>query len=454
MRSTTTRRLLVAAFSIFIIGALLSLLRQRPPPARSSINARAPIEVAPDPIDVRPLSDAGDRPDSTPPAVPLGLSGRVTLKGRPVRGCLVACDAASSPLDHPETRTDVGGRFSLAVPLSSRYRVRAASLAGYAETTVTESFARSNPVDLELVALRYEYLRIIDDRGAPVILGSVGSLGDINHVGYRWTSVREWGESCENIGAMLDIDFGTSQNELLLIGEYHLLRIGDVEYGRSGQGRTLAVPGYEPTTVAVSPRPLSDWPLATDVRLRRDETQPTLMTYRLVLPEPLPPKGWAEDGAWRELPFAIVVQGDRPYTFWPTRARPRFRAASGCKFTVRMEMWTISFMLAEGTDEIEVRPTLPETGWLEMFFPSSHPEDATALAQPWLYPVMDDAGTIESGFLGVVVRPGYARFGPIPVGKYVVVLAWDGARERPQWRMPTPVTVDAGANACHVDDCR
>ena len=188
--------------------------------------------------------------------------------------------------------------------------------------------------------------------------------------------------------------------------------------GAFAQPRTLDDPRWEPVTYESGPHRIGARAGTTDVVLHPRETDDDRRLHRVEFPAAAIPEAWGE--ARRSHALRLEVSG-LGRAVWISAHAPTFFASSGAPFALRIVGFAedLAFERIEAGREIVIRPDYPKLGYLSVHYePRARREGLTLL---WLHD-FERPDRVWRQLL--LVYPGYARIGPIPVGRYLVRMQW------------------------------
>ncbi len=426
-----TRPLQVAAVLLLVsIVALVALDPGAPPRTgkRPPVENVNDVEVIDGDLPAPSAADSGDPaqdpvPGGTPPKVvlPEYYRGDVAIEGvvvdhqdRPVPGATVMCrvshltpftDAQSAALVR---KTNADGEYEFAnLPHALFYRLRARhkvfGVSGPRSHSPDDPRDQA-PIRLKLKPLYFEFFRFLDENNKPVRVD--GHRIPFRTTGYLYTSMFRTG-SALRMKNLLGLREQPAPNELIIV-----LAGRKIEKHRDWD---LSIPGFAPRTVRVTRSPMSDWPKAQTVILRRDAASP-LVAYRVQFPAITPPEGWED--ALRNLKIRAAKESGAGVTVLRVGENV-FYAPRGDVISLSVPgLGKLSFSRSPVGHETLLKPELPDFGFVELRYGPA----PGAPERPLLETYVHLSGGVP--LLGRMMHPGIKRFGPLPVGQYRLARRW------------------------------
>lgn len=453
MRAAERRGLLV--LGAFVLVGLFFLLLESGAADRVSRVARdaAPPAREVVEVDLEVLPESPEPPPSAPKKESTGtihLQGRVLRTGKPVPAARVSCrpNPFWDEVGVLVVDTDALGRFEFrGLPRSTSYRLTATSDAGFASASVPVA-AVSAPVELALQGVVYEYLRFVDEEGKPIDVSRLPLGISVGLVVFSSDGAGQ--RQSRGLLRHLDPPLDLKPNEVFILHEDKRLVFRTSGGLHDPTKRVLSIPGYEATSLPNAQRPLSQWPQGDTVVLRTDPT-PSTVTFRVEYPKLAWPASW---GDLRPDVRLVAHFPDAGFHRLLSRSANAFFASRETRFLIllnealllRDKGGELRYTLVESNKEIAVRPHYPRFAFLDLYFPGSHPEHPSAIGLPRLTGQADLVGELSLPIRGTLIRPGFARFGPLPAGRYIVDLDWVDANGLvvAAWALEPKLELDGG----------
>ena len=445
MTAASTRASLIAAFLLLVAGAALLLWQGEfnGPRAHTHRPTAAPPPEAP----VMPVRPTGGEPAVAPaehPAplpeearwlleLPPAYRGEESIRGvvtdgagNPVTRALVVCTPARfKPFARPQVealsrRTDARGAFAFdSIPRAPNYKLDAVGLPGHRSLRLAYAQATVAPLTIQLGPVSYERIQFFANDGTPVDV-SKHFLGLARHptlfgseLAPPSLALRSW---FEDSGRPLAWD----PHEAVYLYFHPAPTGATVHVDAAASARRIHLAGFRSVDVPEALAPLAAWPKPTGrVTLTRGPVE-GMRLYRCALPDLPRPTWWGLEGAYPRFSLMVGIGPEKKRQwFMPMRGRAVFWGPSDDRITVRFNQTVeIPFDRHEEEGVVLLAPRLGKLGYLSLRYPEARHDRPGAATLPYL---AGEDGTLMDG---VLMWPGFARYGPLPVGSYVLTIRW------------------------------
>jgi hypothetical protein len=467
VKRVQSRHVLVLAAAIALVASAVFLLLAEPLPERIELS-RPAVTPRPDPRQPRTRAeDLEERPDQDsfsglPPAYrgEVRISGKVRDSGGgPVPQARVQCYPVGF---HPSTEqqhlwlsrsSDRDGLFTFdSLPRTASYRFVAHTNSDCGEVTVGAGQATSTIVEVVVGRLFYERFEFFDDHGEPVDV-SATHFGLVR--GFLLTSSHApWGVSSDVVRLLegMGLSLRTKRNELINIHRNNDFVVTGPDLTLNYGKTVVTLPGYRPTAVESYRSPLSEWPAARRITLRRNRTTARdVARFRVQLPKLAWPAAWGPIDEDQQL-VLYATTGDVPAVTPITSRIDTFLAQRSVQPTLYQQGFEPLQYVREVTAQaILIKPKYPKYGFLEVHY-------CPAVDRDRIYGVVATPQHPGSGHVeipGTMMWPGHVRFGPIPAGTYLLkeYLLFSGSPslDRRQTQNLGAVDVVGGFRVHHCD---